>query len=211
MDRTEVYVVTAFFCRRLTTVMLTRNVRDVRRRRAALDSLTHVRNRTCQLAFASNTPGEGSPRSDDRLRLRQPSNSERRCRAIGVENTTTRNSSGPVILVVEDEHLLCAYASGIIKDAGFDVVEARNADEAIVILEARKDIRIVFTDIEMPGSMDGLRLAKAIRDRWPPIELILTSGKMRLPKPWLPERGHFLPKPYQPDNLLSAIKSFIAP
>jgi CheY-like chemotaxis protein len=127
-----------------------------------------------------------------------------------VQSTTT-NSSRPVILVVEDEHLVCAYASGIIKDAGFNVVEASNADEAIGILEARKDIRIVFTDIDMPGSMDGLRLAKAIRDRWPPIELILTSGKMGLPKPWLPERGHFLSKPYQPSNLLSAIRNFVAP
>jgi CheY-like chemotaxis protein len=112
--------------------------------------------------------------------------------------------------VVEDEHLLCVYASDIIKDAGFDVVEARNADEAIVILEARKDIRVVFTDIDMPGSIDGVRLAKAIRDRWPPIELILTSGKVRLPSKWLPERGHFLPKPYQPETLVTAIRSMVA-
>src|SRR3954469_314963 len=74
--------------------------------------------------------------------------------------------------------------------------------------EARTDIRIVFTGIDMPGSMDGVRLATAIRDRWPPIELILTSGKINLPKPWLPERGQFLSKPYQADTLLSAGRSF---
>jgi CheY-like chemotaxis protein len=113
-----------------------------------------------------------------------------------------------VILVVEDEHLVRVYASDILRGAGFEVVQANNADEAIRILEARKDIRIVFTDIDMPGSMDGVRLATTIRDRWPPIELILTSGKINLPKPWLPERGQFLSKPYEADTLLSAVRSF---
>ena len=114
----------------------------------------------------------------------------------------------PVVLVVEDEPFILAYAADILRGAGLDVVLARNADEAIVILEARKDIRIVLTDIDMPGSMDGLRLAKAIRDRWPPIELILTSGKVHLPKKWLPERSQFLPKPYDADKLVGTIKSF---
>ena len=71
--------------------------------------------------------------------------------------------------------------------AGYKAIEASNADEAIAILEMRKDIRIVFTDIDMPGSMDGLRLAHAIRDRWPPIELILTSGHVDVPKSEVPE------------------------
>ncbi|MGA8228281.1 MAG: response regulator, partial [Xanthobacteraceae bacterium] len=72
------------------------------------------------------------------------------------------------------------HAVSLVADAGFDTVEASNADEAIAILEARKDIRIVFTDINMPGSMDGLRLAHAIRRRWTPIELILTSGDFKV-------------------------------
>jgi CheY-like chemotaxis protein len=55
-------------------------------------------------------------------------------------------------------------------------METANADEAIRILESRNDIRIVFTNIEMPGSMDGVKLAARVRDRWPPIEIILTSG-----------------------------------
>jgi DNA-binding NtrC family response regulator len=117
-------------------------------------------------------------------------------------------SGREIVLIVEDEHPVLAYASDILKEAGFDVVEASSADEAIVILEARKDIRVVFTDIDMPGSIDGVRLAKAIRDRWPPIELILTSGKVHLPAKWLPERSQFLPKPYHADGLVSAIKSF---
>jgi CheY-like chemotaxis protein len=78
------------------------------------------------------------------------------------------------------------HAVSLVADAGFDTVEASNADEAIAILEARKDIRIVFTDINMPGSMDGLRLAHAIRRRWPPIELILTSGDFQVAEEELP-------------------------
>jgi CheY-like chemotaxis protein len=89
----------------------------------------------------------------------------------------TTDRARPVVVVVEDEPLVRMHAAAMIESAGFDTVEAGNADEAIAILEARKDIRIVFTDVEMPGSMDGLRLARAIRDRWPPVELVLTSGR----------------------------------
>jgi two-component system, response regulator PdtaR len=72
-----------------------------------------------------------------------------------------------VILTVEDETLLSAYLGGVLEDAGYQVVAAANADEAIEILEARDDIRVIITDINMPGSMDGLRLAMAVKDRWP--------------------------------------------
>ncbi len=75
-----------------------------------------------------------------------------------------------VVLIVEDEFLLRVDAVDMIKAAGFDVVEAANADEAIEILESRRDITVVFTDIQMPGSMDGLKLARAVRGRWPPIK-----------------------------------------
>jgi CheY-like chemotaxis protein len=116
----------------------------------------------------------------------------------------------PIVLVVEDDLLQRIYASSILEDAGFEVVEAANANEAILILEARKDIRVVFTDIEMPGSMDGLKLARAIRDRWPPIELILTSGRHRLGADAIPTRGRFLAKPYEPDVLIAVISAFAA-
>lgn len=121
---------------------------------------------------------------------------------------TTSQSGRPAILVVEDEHLVRMYATAILEEAGFEVIEAPNADEAVSFLESRKDIRIVFTDIDMPGSIDGLRLAKAIRERWPPIELILTSGKYDLPNIWLPERGKFLRKPYRAAALVGVINEF---
>jgi CheY-like chemotaxis protein len=110
-----------------------------------------------------------------------------------------------IVLVVEDEPLMRMHAVSLVVDAGFDTVEASNADEAIAILEARKDIRIVFTDINMPGSMDGLRLAHAIRRRWPPIELILASGDFQVDENELPTRGRFLPKPYDPAAVISAL------
>jgi len=93
------------------------------------------------------------------------------------------------VLVVEDEFLLRLHAVQLVEQAGFEAVEAANADEAVSILEARKDIRIVFTDINMPGSMDGLKLAHAIRKRWPPIELILTSGHFDISNSELPASG----------------------
>ena len=113
-----------------------------------------------------------------------------------------------VVVVVEDDPLVRMVAADTVQDAGFETIEAADADSAIVILESRKDIRIVVTDIQMPGSMDGLRLARAIRDRWPPIEVILTSGVIKLQERDLPERGVFLPKPYLPEDLASALSRF---
>ena len=105
-------------------------------------------------------------------------------------------SKGPVVLIVEDEFLLRMDAADIIAAAGFEVVEAENADQAIEILEARRDITVVFTDIQMPGSMDGLKLAQAVRGRWPPVKIIATSGRPDVGEQDLPEGGRFLPKPY---------------
>lgn len=102
----------------------------------------------------------------------------------------------PVVLVVEDDFLLRLDAADMIQAAGFRVIEAGSADEAIAILEARADIAVVFTDIQMPGSMDGLKLARAVRGRWPPIKIIATSGLSHIHEDDLPEGGRFLPKPY---------------
>jgi two-component system, response regulator PdtaR len=112
----------------------------------------------------------------------------------------------PVVLIVEDEPLTRMRAVFLAEDAGFETVEASSADEAIAVLEARKDIRIVFTDINMPGSMDGLKLAHAIRTRWPPIELVLTSGDFEVDEDDLSERGRFLPKPYRDADVIHALK-----
>lgn len=109
-----------------------------------------------------------------------------------------------VVLVVEDEPLLRLVAISLVESEGFEAVEAEGADAAIAILEQRSDIRIVFTDIQMPGSMDGLKLAKFIRTRWPPIEPILTSGRLKIAQNDLPERGLFFPKPYEHEAIAQA-------
>ena len=83
---------------------------------------------------------------------------------------------GPVILIVEDGFLLRLDSAETIESAGFEVIQAANADEAIAILKVRPDIHVVFTDIQMPGWMDGLKLARFVRERWPPIKIVATSG-----------------------------------
>jgi CheY-like chemotaxis protein len=118
-------------------------------------------------------------------------------------------SKRPVVLIVEDEFLLRMDAVDVIKAAGFDVIEAGNADEAIEILEARRDITIVFTDIQMPGSMDGLKLARAVRGRWPPIKIVATSGHVGVQETDLPEGGRFLAKPYSPTEITGLLRDLI--
>jgi two-component system, response regulator PdtaR len=120
----------------------------------------------------------------------------------GRENVMASLKS-PVILAVEDEPLVLMMAIDVIEEAGFDALPARNADEAIAILESRDDIAIIFTDINMPGSMDGLKLAHAVRARWPPIKIIVTSARGIIDA--LPERCRFLPKPYIAADLSRAI------
>jgi CheY-like chemotaxis protein len=97
-----------------------------------------------------------------------------------------------VVLVVEDEPLQRMLAMTIVEDAGFEALGAETADRAVRILEMRSDIRIVFTDVDMPGSMDGMKLAAAIRGRWPPIEIIITSGLYRIRDSELPPRSVFI-------------------
>jgi CheY-like chemotaxis protein len=116
-----------------------------------------------------------------------------------------KTPASAVVLVVEDEAVVRLDAIETLREAGFRVIEAANADEAISILETRSDVRVVVTDIQMPGSMDGLKLAATIRDRWPPIALIVTSGRISVQQRDLPERGRFLPKPYSGPRLVEAI------
>ena len=114
-----------------------------------------------------------------------------------------------VVLVVEDEFFLRRNAVLMIEDAGFDVLEAGDADQAIEILEARPDIHVIFTDIQIPGSMDGLKLAHAVRGRWPPIKIIATSGHVNLRTDDLPEGGRFLPKPYGPEEIVASLRELV--
>jgi CheY-like chemotaxis protein len=115
----------------------------------------------------------------------------------------------PVVLVVEDEFFLRINAVLMIEDAGFDVLEASDADQAIEILEDRPDIHVIFTDIQIPGSMDGLKLAHAVRGRWPPIKIIATSGRLNLRTDDLPEGGRFLPKPYGPEEIVGTLRELV--
>jgi CheY-like chemotaxis protein len=115
----------------------------------------------------------------------------------------------PIVLVVEDEPLILMNAMEIVEDGGFEAIGAANADQAIRILESRDDISLVFTDVNMPGSMDGLKLARSVRGRWPPIRIIVTSA-FRLAEEGVPEGGKFFKKPYAPAQITEAIRELIA-
>ena len=117
----------------------------------------------------------------------------------------------PVVLVVEDDWLLRLIAVEVVEDAGFVAVEAANADEAILVLESRADIAVIFTDVDMPGTMDGLKLSHAVRLRWPPIKIIIVSGKTRLSDADLPSETRFFSKPYSVPGMISELRSLVAP
>lgn len=99
------------------------------------------------------------------------------------------------------------HAARLIEDAGFSVLEAGNSDAAIRLLETHPDIRIVFSDIDLPGSMDGIGLSAAIQKRWPPVKLVLTSGKFRVRDSELPAALPFLSKPYEPTHLVNTLRA----
>jgi CheY-like chemotaxis protein len=120
------------------------------------------------------------------------------------------HSSVPaVVLVVEDEMLLRMRAVDMVEDAGFTSVEAVNADEAVAILESRSDIALLLTDIQMPGSMDGLKLAHAVHERWPPIKIILVSGQLRLANIDIPADSRFFGKPLKAEAMIAEMQDMI--
>ena len=110
--------------------------------------------------------------------------------------------SRPVVLVVEAEPLLALQAVDTLEDAGFDTELVRGVEQAITVLERRTDIRVVFTDIDMPRGLDGMKLAACIRDRWPPIEIILTSAHLAPAASDMPDRSVFVSKPYATERLV---------
>ena len=113
-----------------------------------------------------------------------------------------------IILVVEDDPLVNLDISEALEDEGYDVIAVASADEAIKVLETRNDIRTIFTDIDLPGSMGGLKLAAAVRDRWPPVHIIVTTG-MRAPhRDEMPTNSMFIAKPYRNAEVLEAVRSF---
>jgi two-component system, response regulator PdtaR len=114
------------------------------------------------------------------------------------------------VLIVEDEFLLRADAVEFMESSGFVVYEASNADQAIALLEQHADIRAVFTDIHMPGSMDGLKLAHYVRGRWPPVKLIITSGQARPAVDDMPTGSGFVGKPYELAKVAHDLRAMVA-
>ena len=118
-------------------------------------------------------------------------------------------SERTTILVVEDEALIRMVSADILGDAGFRVLEAANADEAIDILTQAEHVQLVFTDIRMPGRMDGLELATFVHSHWPDIRLVVTSGHTVVPDSEIPDGGRFVSKPYDLKRLVADIRAVI--
>jgi CheY-like chemotaxis protein len=114
------------------------------------------------------------------------------------------------VLVVEDEPLILLDIADQLQREGFRVYEAMNADRAIELLMTHSDIRIVFTDIDMPGSMDGLKLAAAVRNRWPPVKIIVTSGARIVEITDMPDGSVFFSKPYNHLMVLRSMRDMLS-
>jgi CheY-like chemotaxis protein len=120
-----------------------------------------------------------------------------------------RPLSVSAVLVVEDDEMLRMCAANVVADAGFTPIEAANADEAVAILESRADITLLFTDIQMPGSMDGLGLARTVHDRWPAIKIILVSGRAELSERDRPANSRFFQKPFATKLIIEGLQDMI--
>jgi CheY-like chemotaxis protein len=107
------------------------------------------------------------------------------------------------VLVVDDEPMIRMIAADELESAGFSVLEAATADEALEILQSRRDVGVLFTDVNMPGQLDGLALAELVHDRWPEIKLVVASGRPL--QRGVPDASTFLTKPYTGDQLRACI------
>jgi two-component system, response regulator PdtaR len=129
---------------------------------------------------------------------------------IDVMTDATANELAPVILVVDDDSFLRMLTVEFVNEAGFETLEACDADQAIAILESNSKITVLFTDINMPGSMDGLKLAHVVSNRWPTTEILIASGHVRLRQADLPPNGRFLRKPYPAAMMIAELHSLIS-
>ncbi len=118
--------------------------------------------------------------------------------------------AAPVILVVEDHEDLGLEACDLLGEAGFEALEAQDARAALVVMQDRPDIRVLFTDVEMPGDIDGIDLAREVHDRWPLVYLLVTSGQVEVREDDLPDDGRFVPKPYRASTLIAQGRHLIA-
>ena len=120
-------------------------------------------------------------------------------------NAVLHSNKLPAVLIVEDEPLIRMDAVDMVNDAGFKTHEASSADQAILLMDEHTDIGILFTDIEMPGTMNGLELAAYVRDRWPPVIIILASGAIGLDETEFPEGALFFSKPYSAIQITASL------
>jgi DNA-binding NtrC family response regulator len=112
----------------------------------------------------------------------------------------------PVVLLVEDEPLVRMTAADELEEAGFQVLEAANAEVALKVLEARSDeVQVLSTDVDMPGPMDGMALAEQVYRRWPHVLLLICSGYARPHPDEIPDHGQFMPKPHGAATLVRHI------
>lgn len=114
-----------------------------------------------------------------------------------------------IIMVVEDEALIRMQGVDMLEAAGFDVVEASNADEALSLLNNVPDVQLMFSDVDMPGSMNGVALAEVVHGRWPNIRLLITSGHRHFADSQLPDDGRFVPKPYTRDVVVGQVQDLL--
>ena len=116
-----------------------------------------------------------------------------------------KTGGDPLVLVVEDEALIRSCAADILEQHGYEVVEAATAAAALEVLEARPDVRVLFTDINMPGKLDGMDLARLVHEHWPKIRLVITSGGREPTRTEIPDDGRFIAKPYRPKQVTDEI------
>ncbi|WP_022685628.1 response regulator [Sphingomonas phyllosphaerae] len=116
----------------------------------------------------------------------------------------------PTVLIVEDEAFVRMIGADALEEAGYCVIEAGSADEALTLLEHERDVQVLFTDIRMPGSMDGLQLAGVVHRRWPLIRILLTSGDTHPSSDAIPDDGRFLAKPYRFESLSRELDTLLS-
>jgi two-component system, response regulator PdtaR len=117
--------------------------------------------------------------------------------------------SKAAILVVEDETLVRLWVADLLEENGFSVIEAEQVDAALKLLETRPDVKLLFTDVQMPGSLNGMELARTVHARWPHILLVITSGRERPSRAEIPDDGRFVAKPYSADELLGQVNDLL--
>jgi two-component system, response regulator PdtaR len=118
-------------------------------------------------------------------------------------------NSKAAILVVEDEALIRLWAADLLEENGFSVLEAKDAEAALKVSQSRPDVKLLFTDVQMPGSLNGIELAREVHARWPHVLLVITSGRERPMRAEIPDDGRFVAKPYSAEELLGHVNDML--